>query len=217
MDLDTLQSAVQRRSRDDIWNELLGAGLSGVADGVRHLTGIRHPLGFVCLPIHRDGPDGVCLHVWSDAVRPSVTTSDLHCHSWHLLSFVLAGAAGNQRIDVVDGTRFRVFRALTRSTTDEIVRTDRLVDAHLRELEIHRAGECYTVAAGEFHTSVAAEPGTVTLCIGRGVPGGADLTLGDPETVPRRTVRQPLTAAETRATARQILALADRTAAPVAG
>src|SRR5262249_2316548 len=62
----------------------------------RELTAVRHPLGFLCLPIVRDPGWGVCIHVWTDrfpSVRP--TTTGKHAHSWDLESLVLYGALGN--------------------------------------------------------------------------------------------------------------------------
>ncbi|NUS05534.1 MAG: hypothetical protein HOV97_23605, partial [Nonomuraea sp.] len=47
---------------------------------------VRHPLGFVCLPLERDGGEGVCLHLWSDSLQHAEsTTSQIHCHSWDLV------------------------------------------------------------------------------------------------------------------------------------
>ena len=38
--------------------------LDDVAAGRNSINAVSHPLGFVCLPVHRLGDEGVCIHVW---------------------------------------------------------------------------------------------------------------------------------------------------------
>jgi hypothetical protein len=65
-----------------------GSVLRAVADGTLRITAVRHPLGFFCLPVERSGDLGVCPHVWSPQLTTSGSnTSQVHCHSWDLLSF----------------------------------------------------------------------------------------------------------------------------------
>ncbi|MEU6743302.1 hypothetical protein [Streptosporangium sandarakinum] len=80
-----------------------GRVLRDIASGVSPVAGVRHPLGFLCLPLERTGEYGVCLHIWSGALpRAASTTSQIHCHSWDLVSHVLYGRVENVRADVDD-------------------------------------------------------------------------------------------------------------------
>ncbi|NVI87072.1 hypothetical protein [Actinomadura sp. BRA 177] len=80
---------------------VLDGVLEGLAAGAPPVRAVRHPLGFLCLPVERSGDLGVCLHIWTPEVRPAPsTTSPVHCHSWDLLSFVLYGTVRNVRMDV---------------------------------------------------------------------------------------------------------------------
>ena len=83
--------------------DVLSGGLSGEHSGAPGVTAVRHPLGFVCLPLERDGGDGVCIHVWSDTLaHAESTTSQIHCHSWDLVSHVLYGQVRNVHVRVTD-------------------------------------------------------------------------------------------------------------------
>ncbi|GGP76380.1 hypothetical protein [Streptosporangium pseudovulgare] len=80
-----------------------GRVLRDIASGASPVAGVRHPLGFLCLPLERTGEYGVCLHIWSGALpRAASTTSQIHCHSWDLVSHVLYGRVENVRADVGD-------------------------------------------------------------------------------------------------------------------
>src|SRR5690348_7824186 len=78
--------------------------LADLRSGASTLRAVRHPLGFACLPVHRDGDEGICVHVWPEGRKPAPrTTSPFHCHSWDLLSHVLYGVVGNQPVEVTEG------------------------------------------------------------------------------------------------------------------
>ena len=74
--------------------------LRDIASGRCELTAVRHPLGFLCIPAQRSGEHGICIHVWTPALQPALTTSQVHSHSWDLTSYVLYGTLLNQRIRV---------------------------------------------------------------------------------------------------------------------
>src|SRR5258708_14211968 len=60
--------------------------LGEVADGRLPIDAVRHPLGFLCLPVERSGRFGVCLHLCPpEFTVASTTTSQMHCHSWDLI------------------------------------------------------------------------------------------------------------------------------------
>lgn len=192
------------------WQEI-APYLEDLAADRKRLNAVHHPLGFVCLPIVRDdSPQGVCLHYWSGATGHQPTTSRYHCHSWTLLSHVLAGSVGNQRLRLIPGDQFRLYevRSDRDDRTDVFLPTPRLTGIRGSTPEVHHAGQSYELAAGTFHTSVSTTSDvSVTLVLGRVVPGAADLSLGE-ATLGKHTVAR-LSAAphEARRMAREILLL----------
>ncbi|WP_219464341.1 hypothetical protein [Nonomuraea rhizosphaerae] len=166
------------------------------------LRAVRHPLGFVCLPLERDGGDGVCLHLWSGAFGPAAsTTSGIHCHSWDLVSHVLYGQMRNVHVLVTDAGRdatHRVFEVVSSAGGDRITPTGRTVRHETGLVEVFGAGDTYTLAAGRFHSSVVPEGGeAATIALGSGRPGSRDLSLGPLDTAGHHVFRQPLDDEET--------------------
>ncbi len=186
------QQIVQGRAR--VW--ALEA-LSG--DGVR---AVRHPLGFVCLPLERDGAEGVCIHLWSDSFAPArVTTSQIHCHSWDLVSHVLYGQVRNVHAVVTDAeldATHRVFEVVSGADGDRISPTRRTVRHTTGLVESFGPGDTYTLPADRFHSSVVPEGDeAATIALGRGRPGGHDLSLGPLGAGDHHVPRRPLDAEET--------------------
>ncbi len=71
--------------------------MRAISRGARPMTAIRHPLGFICLPVARDGEYGICVHMWTGHTSTvELTTLPMHSHSWDLLSYVLYGEIRNQ-------------------------------------------------------------------------------------------------------------------------
>jgi hypothetical protein len=171
------------------------AGILGeLAQGRGDIRAVRHPLGFICLPLERTGSRGVCVHVWSERLTSAnPTTSWTHAHSWDLISFLLYGTLRNELIvvtDARDGATHRVFEVDTRPERDEVRRTPRLVRRRRGTSELHRLGEVYTLPAGVFHETVAFGE-VATVALGRGHPGTVDLTLGHIDT-PTHRITRPL-------------------------
>jgi hypothetical protein len=58
---------------------------------------IKHPLGFLRVPIIRTPSTGLYVHIWTQLIDlPRPSTSAIHAHNWHLLSRVIAGTVTNQ-------------------------------------------------------------------------------------------------------------------------
>ncbi|MEW9548543.1 hypothetical protein [Nonomuraea sp. NPDC050783] len=177
----------------------------------RPVSAVRHPLGFVCLPLEREGEEGVCVHLWSDAfAHAESTTSQIHCHSWDLVSHVLYGQVRNVHVEVADaGTRatHRVFEVVSDAGGDRISPTRRTVRHATGLVEVFGPGDTYTLPAGRFHSSVVPEGGeAATVALGRGRPGGHDLSLGPLDAGPHHVSRQPLDPGETALAVRLITA-----------
>ncbi|MEV0619884.1 hypothetical protein AB0I81_41655 [Nonomuraea sp. NPDC050404] len=175
------------------------------------LSAVRHPLGFICLPVERDGGEGVCLHLWSDSLaHAESTTSQIHCHSWDLVSHVLYGQVRNVHAVVADAAAdatHRVFEVVSGPGGDDLAPTSRTVRHTTGLVEVFGPGDTYTLAADRFHSSVVPEGGeAATIALGSGRPGSRDLSLGPLDGRLHHVSRQPLDAAETAAAVRLITA-----------
>lgn len=174
-----------------------GGLLAHLAGGGSPLQGVRHPLGFVCLPVERDGEYGVCLHIWSaeePGGRPD--TGAIHCHSWDLVSLVLYGSVTNERIDVIDddaAPTHRIFQVSSRDGRDEFSSTSRTVRYDTAARETARTGEVYRLPAGVFHKTVVPDgEAAVTVALGRERVPGVNLSLGTLEGAVAPSVRRIL-------------------------
>jgi hypothetical protein len=181
--------------------------LGEVARNRTSVVGVRHPLGFVCLPIERTGGAGVCVHVWSDSFpRASPTTSTMHSHSWDLISYVLYGSVRNELIHVADApdeAMYRVFEIRSVGDVDEVRETPRLVRCEVKAAEFNHQNDIYSLSAGVFHaTVVRGEAATVAL--GSGRPGMMDLSLGGINRKTHRVRRQRCDCDETAHAARMV-------------
>ncbi|MEE1755005.1 hypothetical protein [Streptomyces sp. SP18CS02] len=183
-----------------------GLALADIASGKRRLPAVRHPLGFLCLPLVRRGPHGICVHLFGEDPEGPEDPEDpgadersavppWHAHSWDLHSTVLYGEVGNVGVRVLDdpvAPTHRVFAVHSAPDgVDEIRPTGRLVRGEPGRMRVSPAGETYTLRAGEFHTTVV-PPGraAATLVRGRSLTGGRDLSLGPLDGPPRRTTRR---------------------------
>ncbi|NRQ34336.1 hypothetical protein HII36_21130 [Nonomuraea sp. NN258] len=166
------------------------------------VAAVRHPLGFVCLPLERAGGEGVCLHLWSTSLpRAESTTSQIHCHSWDLVSHVLYGQVRNVHALVTDtgsNATHRVFEVVSTPDGDRISPTGRTVRHATGLVEVFGPGDTYRLPADRFHSSMVPEGGeTATIALGRGRPGSRDLSLGPLGAGAHHVSRQPLDAEET--------------------
>jgi hypothetical protein len=183
--------------------------LAEIADGRRELHAVRHPLGFLCLPIYRDGEYGVCVHVWSPTMAlVASTTSAVHSHSWDLVSFVLYGRVGNTLLQVVDdvaGATHRVFEVHSHGDVDEIRATTRRVRYLTAWHRTAGPGGTYRLPAGRFHMSVVeGRPEAATVVLGRS-RAAMDLSLGPLDLPTHQVPRQHYSLRETAEAARMVV------------
>jgi hypothetical protein len=167
----------------------------------RRPRAIRHPLGFICLPLVRDDVN-VCVHVWTTRLRQArPTTSLVHCHSWDLTSHVLYGRLRNELVHVVDDDSeptHRVFEIHCHGDRDDITPTGRLVRWRRAATACYSAGETYEVPAGSFHTTVVPKGHeAATVLLARVRPGRVDLSLGGPDLAGHTVARERCDADET--------------------
>ncbi len=184
MDYRQLEQTAERKNSAELV-DFAASELRAVASGQRVMNAVRHPLGFYCLPVLREGEHGVCVHVFGseEPASDGPTTSRLHSHSWRLISYVLYGQVGNVTLEVSEDPErptHRVFEVHSSpSGTDEIRPTSRLVRCVSGPTRLVPRGSMYTLPAGEFHTTVLPDDaGAATLVLGRSAPGLSDLSLG---------------------------------------
>lgn len=192
MDYPALERAARRGAATELMRHA-ASELERVVSGRRALRAVRHPLGFVCLPVLRDGPRGVCVHVFGPA-DPVLTDHQVHCHSWELTSTVLYGRLGNRRMRIRDEAEHpthRVFEVRSDpSGVDELRPTERLVRCLPGTEQTSSRGQTYALPAGEFHTTVVPDGRpAATLVLGLTLPGRADLSLGPLGAPGHRVVR----------------------------
>lgn len=217
MDYDELEDALRGGSPADGGPREAVAGVLGeIASGARDLRAVRHPLGFLCLPVVREGGRGVCVHLFDGgaAAAEVPAASGVHAHSWELLSYVVYGHVSNVPVRVDDprpetsgAPTHRVFEVHSAPDgTDELRPTQRLVHSEPGPEHVSGGGETYTLPAGEFHSTVVrgGEP-AATLVLGRTLPGRSDLFLGPLHGRGHRTVRRLCGAEDTRQTVRAAL------------
>lgn len=210
MDYPALERAARRHATAELIRHAV-TELDGIASGRRALRAVRHPLGFVCFPVLRDGDDGVCVHVFrTPEAEPDRTAPQVHCHSWDLTSTVLYGRLGNRHMDVEDDTgapTHRVFEVFSDpSGIDELRPTRRLVRCRPGAEHTSAPGQTYALPAGEFHTTVVPDGRpTATLVLGRTLPGRVDLSLGPLAEPGHRMVRRTCDATQTARIARAAL------------
>ncbi|MFJ2742244.1 hypothetical protein ACIO3O_21575 [Streptomyces sp. NPDC087440] len=214
LDYDELETAL-----DDHHTTLLRdrarTALLDIATGKRELPAVRHPLGFLCLPLLREGPRGVCVHLFEEGAAPEPGISPLHSHSWDLHSHVLYGQVANLLVHTEDGgdrPTHRVFEVRSDPDgTDEILPTATVVRSAPGPRRISSGGESYTLPAGEFHATVvqAGRP-AATLVLGLVRPGRADLSLGPLDGRATRSARRLCDARRTARTVGTALGRMDR-------
>lgn len=183
--LDTLAAAPDVAGRVTAETDIRGLALDVLRTVCARADppGVAHPLGFVCVPLHRGAGVGLCLHMWpAGGARAGPTTSQVHAHSWDLLSWVVCGCLGNQIIAVRDDAEHpthRLFQVRSGDAGDELRATDRLVTCEPGRPEWTGAGRPYRIPAGAFHATATPPHGhAASIVLARDRPGTADLSLG---------------------------------------
>ena len=211
MDYDQLEDALREGGAPDDPREAVADALEEIASGKRELRAVRHPLGFLCLPLVRDGERGVCVHLFEDGTGAGTPeAAQMHAHSWELHSHVLYGRVANVPVRIRDHAAeptHRVFEVHSDPAgVDELRPTPRLVRCERGPEQTSGSGETYSLPPGEFHSTVVAqgEP-AATLVLGRSLPGHTDLILGPVHGRGRRTVRRLCESGHTERTVRTAL------------
>ncbi len=113
-----------------------------------------HGNGFIQLDISKE----VRLHIFGDERIPHQKVStQLHDHTFGFISQILSGTLENVRYSVKEDPKgnFKVYKAFVRDKEDTVLRdTSGRVCVEESKREILKAGDSYSMVAGEFHESM---------------------------------------------------------------
>ena len=189
--------------------------LEQIRDGERAPAAKLHPLGFCCIPVYRSDDFGLCVHGWLPGVRRETSpTSDIHMHTYDMISLVLHGNFINKELDLVETglKRYRIFEIGKSGGEDVDVFTDTGLDTAVLEHDPVKvsAGETYAIRSMVYHSAdetVRNQDSTVTLMLAKNWDDGPQRTLVELEraaATPLRYERRLLSSSETRRAAREI-------------
>jgi len=189
--------------------------LEQIRDGERTPAAKLHPLGFHCIPVYRSEDFGLCVHGWlPGAQRETSPTSDMHMHTFDMISMVLHGNVINKELDLVETgpKRYRIFEIDKDGGEDVDAFTDTGLDTAVLEHDPFKvsAGETYSIRSKVYHSAqetVRNQDFTVTLMLARNWDDGPQRTLVEVEraaAIPLRYERRLLSPSETRCAALEI-------------
>ena len=192
--------------------------LEQVGKGDRAPAAKLHPLGFHCVPVYRSAGFGLCVHGWLPGARRETSpTSDMHMHTFDMISMVLHGNVINTVLDLVERgpRRYRIFEITKDGGEDVDVFTDtRLETAVLAgDPDKISAGRKYAIEKNIYHSAeetVLKDDFTVTLMLATNWDDSPQRTLVEVERVheiPRRYERRLLSPRDTRRAAWEIRSL----------
>jgi hypothetical protein len=192
--------------------------LMEIAKGERAPRAKLHPLGFHCIPVYRSADFGLCVHGWlPGSERERSPTSDMHMHTFDMISMVLHGDVINVELDLVDAgsARYRIFEIRKDGGEDVDVFTDTGMETAVSKREPAKisAGRKYAIARNIYHSAyetVRNEDFTVTLMLAKNWDNSPQRTLVEverAEEIPRRYERRVLSPYAAQATALDVLNL----------
>lgn len=168
----TLRDALKGGGRQEYVRDWVRRFLEEMMVGER-APGVKlHPLGFLCFPAFRSERFGCCVHAWlPDGPRAKSPTSDMHMHTFDMVSRVLAGTVTNHEIelDFTAEPTHRIY-AIDKGGSEDVdlfTPTDVLTAARYLPLEKYGPGEQYAIRRGRYHTAddTVNDEYTVTLML----------------------------------------------------
>lgn len=212
----TLRNALVGDDEQDSVMSWVRCFLEEVATGERAPAAKLHPLGFHCFPVYRSEDFGLCVHGWvPGAQRETSPTSDMHMHTFDMISRVLTGAVSNKRLNLVGegAQRYRIYEIHKGGREDVDVFTDTGIETAVEESLFTKvsAGEQYEIPRDAYHSAdetVQNQEFTLTLMLAENWHDGPQRTLVESTRaggIPLRYERKILLDAEIRSSAREIL------------
>ena len=192
--------------------------LEQVAKGECAPVGKLHPLGFHCIPVYRSDEFGLCVHGWLPGKQREISpTSDMHMHTFDMISAVVAGNVINKELELVDdgADRYRIFEIRKDGGEDVDVFTDTGLETAIEERGISKvsAGEQYSIDRFLYHSAdetMQHQDFTVTLMLAHNWDDSPQRTLVEAAraaTIPLRYERTILSSGATQAAALDMLSM----------
>ena len=192
--------------------------LGQVAKGECAPVAKLHPLGFHCIPVYRSGEFGLCVHGWLPGKQREISpTSDMHMHTFDMISAVIAGNVINKELELVDGgaDRYRIFEIRKDGGEDVDVFSDTGLETAIEERNVSKvsAGEQYSIERFLYHSAdetVQNQDFTVTLMLAQNWDDSPQRTLVEAAraaTIPLRYERTILSSEATKSAALDLLSI----------
>lgn len=141
----------------------------------------RHPLGFISTVIAKDDLRNLRLHIWprGRSIRQQPYFG-IHNHTFHLHSWVLAGAVTNLTYNLLSNRQEKRLYSVAYDDLHSCLHsTSTLVGIELEQTTSYNVGENYTLEAGVFHESrILHDMLTVTCVLATGSHCGAPKVVG---------------------------------------
>ena len=216
----TLRSTMERGGGDaaDSLSSWVRHFLAKVAKGECTPAAKLHPLGFHCIPVYRSADFGLCVHGWLPGAQSEKSpTTDMHMHTFDMISAVITGSVINKELDLVsEGSEsFRIYEIRKDGGENVDVFTDTGEDTAIREHEAVKisAGQQYAIDRFVYHSAdetVQNQDFTVTLMLAHHWDDSPQRTLVETArvgTIPLRYERTLLPQESTQGVALDILGL----------
>lgn len=154
----TLREALKGGGRQEYVRDWVRRFIEEVAVGERAPEVKMHPLGFLCFPVFRSDEFGCCVHAWlPEGPRAQSPTSDMHMHTFDMISRVLAGTVTNHELELdFDAEPTHRIFAIDKGESEDVdvfSPTNMLAAPRFRPLEKYGPGEQYTILRGRYHTA----------------------------------------------------------------
>lgn len=154
----TLREALKGGGEHEYVRDWVRRFLEELAVGERAPEVKLHPLGFLCFPAFRSEEFGCCVHAWlPDGPRAETPTSDMHMHTFDMISRVLAGTVTNHELDLdFEGAPTHRIYAIDKGATEDVdvfSPTGVLAATSFRPLEKYGPGEQYAITRGRYHSA----------------------------------------------------------------
>lgn len=157
-------------SHGAITADFLKTLVSEVRESIQRIPVTKHPLGFVHYDLSKmsDLPSGgfARLHIWDRELATPDPAGNIHDHTWHLTSAILAGSLRDQTFLPRENTSGALSAAqVLYGQTNSFEAAGRYDLVPLSD-QVFKRGDIYTIPSRIVHESEPLEKPTVTFVVG---------------------------------------------------
>lgn len=157
-------------SQGMISRDFLTTLLSGVRKSIQQIPVTKHPLGFVHYDLSRmvDLPSGgfARLHIWDREIATPDPAGNIHDHTWHLTSAILAGSLRDRTFLPCENPSGALSAAQVRYGQTNSFEAAGCYDLVPLTDQIFKRGDIYKIPSRIVHESEPLEKPTVTFVVG---------------------------------------------------